>query len=240
MAAMRARPLAAATFLLLAGACGGEPAPPSATPTAGLTASIDLPPDAPRTFGAGVDADDLPMRELVPPGAAAGASWAGSVSSDAEADRPVLVVSWSRGDPAAGEVGLEIWERSDATAADPWRVVYAVTDPPDAGVYGVRFDVGDVTADGSPDVLSFEDMGGSGGCGTWRVIEMAAGSYTERYRKQTCDTMVRVVGGDLQVRTAVFGPEDAHCCPSAFRTTTLRWNGSAWDVVERTREPAPG
>jgi hypothetical protein len=257
MAAMPARMLAAATVLLLAAACGREP-PASGSPTGGAstasaaatmptreaeptpstgaTGPIDLPADAPRTFEVSLDAEDLPPRDLVPPGAEAATSWTGSVSSPA-GDIPVLVVTWSRGDAEAPEVGLEIWERSGTTDG-VWRVVYAFTDPAGAGVYGVTFDVGDLTADGSPDVLSFEDIGGSGACGTWRVIEMSVGFYAERYRRQTCDTTLRIGDGDLLVRAAVFAPGDAHCCPSAFRTTTLRWNGSAWDVVDRTREPA--
>jgi hypothetical protein len=262
MTAMPARSLAAATVLLLAAACGGEPpatgpstgSPPTgsaaatspsraAEPTPSISSStgpagpIDLPADTPRTFDSRVDAEDLPVRDLLPPGAEAGASWTGAVSS-AAGGTGVLVVSWSRSDAEAPEVGLEIWERSVTTAAAAWRVVYAFTDRAGTGVYGVRFEVGDLTADRSPDVLSFEDMDGSGGCGVWRVVEMSAGSYAERYRKQTCDTTVRIVDGDLRVRAAVFGPGDAHCCPSAFRTTTLRWNGSAWDVVDRSREPA--
>jgi hypothetical protein len=262
MAAMRARPLAAATLLLLAAACGGEPSAngsptepastastavtspsreaepsPSLTSSTAIPGPVDLPADARRTFDVGVNAENLALQDLVPPGAAVGTSWTGTVST-AGADTSVVVVSWSRGDAEAPEVGLEIWQQSDPTAAGPWRVGYAFTDPAGAGVFGVRFDLGDLTADGSPDVLSFEDIGGSGACGTWRVIEMSVDSYAERYRKQTCDTTVRIVDGDLRARTAVFAPDDAHCCPSAFRTTTLRWNGSAWDVVDRTREPA--
>jgi hypothetical protein len=255
MAAMRISSVTAACALLFAVGCGGRPpaAPSSATPTESSvntgqassgtsttspTASIDVPPDAPRTFGEDVDPSDLPLPELLPSGATPGASWAGSVSSGADATAQVLVVSWSRGTTPAAEVGLEIWERSDGPGAEAWRVAFAFTDPAGAGVLGVRFDVGDLTGDGSPDVLSFEDIGGSGACGTWRVIETSVGGYAGRYRRQTCDTEVRIVGGDLQVRTAVFSPDDAHCCPSAYRTTTLAWNGSSWDVVERTTEPA--
>jgi hypothetical protein len=58
------------------------------------------------------------------------------------------------------------------------------------------------------------------------------------WNRTTCDTQVRPADGDLVVREAVFETGDAHCCPSAFRTTTLRWNGETWDVVSRETTPA--
>ena len=37
---------------------------------------------------------------------------------------------------------------------------------------------------------------------------------------------------------AVYRPDDAHCCPSAFRHVTFEWNGEAFErtdvVVERS------
>jgi hypothetical protein len=125
-----------------------------------------------------------------------------------------------------------VWQRVD-DAARPWTVAFAFTDPPSEGVFGVRFESGDLTGDRSPDLLTFEDLGGSGGCGIWRVIGMQAGSYAEIYRTQTCDTDVRISSGNLAIRRAVYQPGDAHCCPSAYRITTLGWDGARWRVLDR-------
>ena len=46
-----------------------------------------------------------------------------------------------------------------------WRAVYAFTDPARSGVFGIRVDTGDLTGDAIADLLSFEDLGGSGACG---------------------------------------------------------------------------
>ena len=32
-------------------------------------------------------------------------------------------------------------------------------------------------------------------------------------------------------REAAFRAGDPHCCPSAFRESTLRWNGTSWEEV---------
>jgi hypothetical protein len=201
--------------------------------------ATELPEDAPTALGSNVDANDLPLEELVPPGANVGATWVGSITpKNGHGSIAAAVVSWSRGGLSSAESGLEIWEHVDTTAADPWRVAYAFTDAAESDVLGVRFETGDVTGDRSPDVLSFEDVGGSGACGTWRVIRMNVGAESEIWRRRTCDTAVRIVGGALDVRSAVYAPGDAHCCPSAFRSATLRWNGATWAVVERSTEPA--
>jgi hypothetical protein len=216
----------------------GTGAPVSSEPPASGGA-IELPEDAPIAFDSNVDANDLPFEDLVPPGANVGATWVGSITTtNAHESTSAAVVAWSRGDLSSAESGLEIWERFDTTVGDRWRVAYAFTDPAGSDVLGVRFETGDVTGDRSPDVLSFEDVGGSGACGIWRVIRMNVGAEAEIWRRRTCDTVVRIVDGALDVRAAVYAPEDAHCCPSAFRSAKLRWNGAAWDVVERSTEPA--
>jgi hypothetical protein len=98
-------------------------------------------------------------------------------------------------------------------------------------VFGIRVDAGDLTGDAIPDLLSFEDVGGSGACGTYRVIASTVGDASEIFRRATCDTEIAISKGDLRVREAVFEPDDPHCCPSAFRTSVLRWNGATWEEV---------
>ena len=151
-----------------------------------------------------------------------------------------VAVGWFSGELAASRSGVIVWQRAGDEAA--WRAVYAFTDPKRRGVLGIGMDQGDVTGDAIPDLLTFEDVGGSGGCGVYRVIATSDGDAAEIFRRSACDTEIRIAGNDLRVREAVFGPDDPHCCPSAFRTTVLRWNGSDW--VEASEEvsavPAAG
>jgi hypothetical protein len=119
-----------------------------------------------------------------------------------------------------------------------WRAVYGFTDPANAGVLGIHALIGDATGDGSPDALMFEDTGGSGACGTWRVIDLAANAGV--FRRKTCDTTIDLASDPvgLVLREAAFAPEDAHCCPSATKVSVLTFDGgSAWTVFSSTEQP---
>jgi hypothetical protein len=217
---------------------GSDPSSETAAPSGGPTTSVDddvaVPDDAPTSLAEDVTAAQLADDPPMPRGATLASSWASEGAASTEA----VAFAWRRGkQPLAVQNGLEVWIRFPGEE-EPWRAVYAFTDPPSSGVLGVSFDEGDLTGDGEADLLSFEDIGGSGACGTWRVVLIADRDATETWARQTCDTRVRIVGGDLEVREAVFEAGDSHCCPSAFRTTRLRWDGGAWTVVERTTEPA--
>jgi|SRR5581483_3038122 len=247
---MRRRLLTLAVLIVLAAAsCGGEPVPPPPsrtpvattsteeppasppTPAPPTSAAIRLPPDAPTVYTGTVGPGELPVARLVPPGAQVQQTWVMQPPDDAIAQVGVV---WSRGaDPLSSEHGLEIWR----PAPPGWRVAFAFTDPVEAGVFGIRTETADLTGDGVPDLLTFEDVGGTGGCGTWRVIAIETGGPSQILRRRTCDTQIQPEGGDLKIRQAVFAPGDSHCCPSAFRTTTLRWNGSVWKVVDRVVTP---
>ncbi len=251
MDGMRRRALALALLAILAAGCGGEPVPPPPSGAAAASspattapappassrasaAAVHLPPDAPTLYTGAIDAASLPVARLVPPGAGVVQTWVLHPPDDAIAQVGVL---WSRGaDPLSAEHGLEIWR----PAPPGWRVAFAFTDPAGGGVFGIRAESADLTGDGIPDLLTFEDTGGSGGCGIWRVIASGRAGPAEILRRSTCDTQIQAEGGDLTVRQAVFAPGDSHCCPSAFRTTTLRWDGSAWKVVDRVVTPASG
>jgi hypothetical protein len=139
-------------------------------------------------------------------------------------------------DPFAAEHGFALWQRFDEAPA--WSVVLAFVDPPREGILGIRLDGGDLTGDGHPEVLTFEDRGGTGACGTWRVIAPAPGAAAEVFRRTTCDTQIQIAGDVLEVREAVYEPGDPHCCPSAFRLSTLRWNGSRFRQIASRIEPA--
>jgi hypothetical protein len=253
------RPLALA-FLLTVGlpACGGQPvsgrsnagatatasgstpvtaaAPTAVSPTGAPSpppspeTDVALPRRAPSTYGPDVGADELRAASLAP---------RRSQVASVEAVADTFSFVWARAAAAFStpETGFEVWARSPG--ADPaWRVVYAFTDPAGSGVFGVRVERGDLTGDGVADALTFEDTGGSGACGTWRVIGVESGDASELFSKQTCDTDVRIVTGDLRMRASVYAPGDAHCCPSAYRTSTLRWNGQGWEVVRRATTAA--
>lgn len=153
-------------------------------------------------------------------------------------DGPIdqIAVAWRGGDTPPGRAGLIVWQRGDAA----WHAVYAFTDPKRDGVFGVRLDQADATHDGLPDLLTFEDVGGSGACGTYRVVASVVGDATEIFRRDVCDTQIQIAGGHLRIREAVFSPSDPHCCPSAFRTTILRWKGNRWERVSSEVSPVPG
>ncbi len=145
-------------------------------------------------------------------------------------------VVWGRGDdPFARELGAVLWERFGEHPT--WRAIYAFTDEPAGGVLGISLDAADVTADGFEDALTFEQTGGSGACGRWRLVAPFHGGATEALDRQTCDAQISIVGGHLELREAVFEPDDAHCCPSALRTTTLEWDGGAFVETDVREEP---
>ena len=228
-----ARPIAGGTHTVaptasLPSASPPSPTAPPGTPT--ILPTIDLPNDAPRAYPNDVGVDQVPIADLLPPGAHATGV---SRLSASQGSVPEIAAAWTRGsNPFAAEHGLVVWQPFDA--GKPWRVVYAFTDGPSSGVLGVRFETGDLTGDGVSDALTFEDTGGSGGCGVWRVVESGTGSASEIFRRGTCDAQVEMGAGALLIREAQYEPGDAHCCPSRFRTTTLRWNGGRWVVVHRT------
>jgi len=253
MPAMR-RLAALSILLILATSCGVESAPvPSPTRTVEPTATsprptltgaatptpipspvVDVPVDAPTTYGRRQAADKVPVADLVPVGAEVTKPWTLPPTSD---QVPQIALAWTRGvDPFSSEHGFELWQQFGEPP--PWRVVYAFTDPPSARVLAVRFDVGDVTGDAIPDVLTFEDKDGSGGCGVWRVVRSGAGFATPIFHRSTCDTQIELASGTLRIRAAEYDPGDSHCCPSRFRTTTIRWDGGGWTVVDRVVTPA--
>ena len=159
---------------------------------------------------------------LVPPGA--------SYEDRSTLEDPFeqIVLTWSDGIPPDGRNGLIVWQRPED---GNWRAVYAFTDPARRGVFGIRVDTGDLTGDAIPDILSFEDVGGSGACGTYRVIATSVGDASEIFRREACDSQIAISAGDLRIREAVFRADDPHCCPSAFRESVLRWNGSSWNEI---------
>jgi len=208
---------------------------PSVSPSPAVDPDVRLPEEMPAIVD---DATDLALiaagdfGALVPPGAGSANA---SVLVTPEDPIDQIALTWLDEEPSGRRTGLIVWQRF----ADPpiWRAVYAFTDPLRKGVFGIRVDTGDLTGDRISDLLSFEDVGGSGACGTYRVVASTVGDASEIFRRETCDTEIAISRGDLRVREAVYRPDDPHCCPSAFRTTVLRWNGTSWE--ETSSEVVP-
>ncbi len=211
------------------------PASPSPTPSPEPEPDVRLPADAPASLDDGVVRAAIAsgvFTPLAPPGAQVGATEVAGPASDPNE----LAFTWRRGeDPFASEHGFEIWRRAGDGAE--WRVVYAFTDRQRTGVLGVSFQTADLTGDALVDRLTLEDLGGSGACGIYRVVSSTPDDAAEVFSRQVCDTEIFVSGGSLTVREAVYEPDDPHCCPSAFRTSTLEWDGRAFVETSSTVEP---
>jgi hypothetical protein len=237
-----------------AASCGGntlKPAPSSsrstgASPTAVSPSAssspstpssiepVDVPEGTPASYAHDVDAADLPAEALVPTGTTPTDIWP-AIAPDGTQFALVAFAAPSD-DPLRRARGLVVWRRFP----DPplWRPAYGLSDPADAGVLEIHTLIGDATADGSPDALTFEDTGGSGACGTWRVLDLA--SNAQVYESQTCDATydVSIDPAGIVLRAAVYRPGDAHCCPSATRTTVFVYGGDGrWTIVSRVVTP---
>lgn len=238
---MRASVLA---FLLVLVACGDTDASgPSATSgdSTVTTSEPDLqhPADSPTVVDDPADVARVSTGDvapLLPPGAEMTFT---AVQATPQDQLDQFALAWRRGpDPFASTHGFVVWQRFPGPS---WRALYAFIDRPDSGVLGITIAPGDLTGDGVADLLTFEQTGGTGGCGRWRVIASRLGAATEILRRDTCDTEIAIAGGELRIREAVYEAGDPHCCPSAFRVTTLRWDGQDWrETSSQVRPIASG
>jgi hypothetical protein len=246
---------------LLSPGCGGSDVAPSATPAAtakrshssaassrpasssitpGTTASSssdaaspEISSALPSAYPNDVPAADVPADALVPAGAEVTGTWYASTSAG-----DAIVVAWlvPGTDPLRLARGLAVWHRFPD--APPWRPVFGSVLRRTSGVLGIEALTADVTGDGSEDALVFESIGGSGGCGTYRVLDLAVAAQV--FARDTCDTRVDPsrdpVG--LTITEAVFHDGDAHCCPTATRVSVLTYAGSnGWRVASTRTTP---
>jgi hypothetical protein len=247
------RAILATALVVLATACSGESvsppsatasvspstAPPPSSPSEGpsLTPSIEpegVPAGTPASFARDVEAADLPPDELIPDGTTPTDIWP-AITPDGT-QFALIAFTAPSDDPFRQARGLVVWRRFDD--APPWRAIFGLSDPADAGVLGIHALIGDATGDGSPDAITFEDTGGSGACGTWRVLDLAANDGV--FTRERCDTTIDLSldPAGLVVREAVFEQGDAHCCPSATRISILTFDGAAgWTVHSTVEEP---
>jgi hypothetical protein len=229
----------ALAFVVLAAACSSDPAAPPSTrsdnpsPTSGVE-PVNVPAGTPASFDEDVESSDIPPEVLIPPGTSVTDVWYAETSAGSS----ILVAYVDPGtDPFRLEHGLIVWRRSPGEP-EPWRPVFGLLDPPERGVVELEAIVGDATGDGSPDALTFENTGGSGVCGTWRVIDLAANAIV--FTKKACDTTIDLANDPvgLVVREAVFAPGDAHCCPSSTKTSILMFDEvTGWTVYSTTEQP---
>jgi hypothetical protein len=187
---------------------------------------VILPPGVPTSYPRDEDQAELPYDLLVPAGAEVTGTWF--------PDRGTVIVTWGVGDdPFLREQGLVVWRR---TGSDPpWVATYAFRDPKKAGVLGIQVVTDDATGDGRADALVFENTGGSGACGTWRVVALSPRGDGPTYTNDLCDGSVEISADPVGIRLieSIYGPDDPHCCPSGVRTSTLEWNGTRWQVTSR-------
>lgn len=207
--------------------------PPAPTPTPSAGPMPELPAGVPTSYDEDVPSREVPSDALIPPGTEVSNRWMARTDGG-----EVIVVAYFKpsGDPFVQARGLVEWRRNEG-ADPPWTPVFGVAHAKDEGILGFEAVVGDATGDGSDDLLLQEATGGSGACGTWRVIDLAAA--TERWTRSLCDARVDLHTDPtgIALYEAVYAPEDPHCCPSEFRTTVFVYRedrGFVKDSVQST------
>jgi hypothetical protein len=241
---------------LAANACGGggtagdRTSPPTATPTsrgasprsptavssAPISPSVppvELPPGMPHSLTDDVAASDLDPAALIPRRADVEDAWV--------VERPeAIVVAYvvPSDDPFRQERGTIVWRRFGDEP--PWRAVAWFPTSAESGVLGVDGIVADVTGDGLEDVLLGAFTGGSGACARWSVVDVDAAD--EAFARDLCDGRIDPSAdpAGLSIDQAVYRVGDPHCCPSAFRTTVLTYDGDgSWTVASKDIHDAP-
>jgi hypothetical protein len=194
-----------------------------------------LPAGVPPGFEDDVGAEDVPAAALIPLQTDVAGSWI--VGTPAE---EAILVSWNvpGPDPFLEDRGVVLWRRFD-DGGEPWRPVWGKTFPAKRDpVLGIDASVADVTADGSEDAIVFAESGGSGGCGTYLVVDAVAGRSV--FEEQGCDRAIEPSADPIGLlrRQAVYEEGDAHCCPSAWRIDVLTYVDGEWATASSTTSPA--
>jgi hypothetical protein len=245
-----------AAFLFVGTACGGPSgaALPASTaqvtslptPSSGSASATDTDvaetvapspaPDhvsslVPPLFEDDVPSGDVPVAALVPLQTNVIGSWyLGS------ADGEAIVVAWEAPgpDPIFAPRGVVVWRRYDDGGA-PWRPIYSDEYVEDRQVLGVLVRTGDMTGDGSDDVLIDGVSGITSNCGSYALVDVVDAEAV--FTREGCDLTIEPVDDPvgLEISESVFRPGDAHCCPSATRTVVLTYAGEGrWTRVSRT------
>lgn len=135
--------------------------------------------------------------------------------------------------------GIVIWQPA-------WRLAYSLPFAANA-VFRVQARHGDINGDGKPDLLLFEDMGGSAGCGIHRLLASVGAGVRQLYATSDCEDNARleIAHGALVVYTGLVrdprSGSQIHCCWKTWLRTTIRWRGTKRISTERayvTRVPS--
>jgi hypothetical protein len=200
-----------------------EPAPPPAAIPAGV----------PATYDDDVPVRELPLDELIPPG-----DEITGVDRATTAGGEAVVISFATPgpDPLAQARGFVVWRRT-VGANPPWRATYGVAHGKRSGVLAISAETTDLTGDGSADALIREETGGSGACATYRVVDLAPGDPL--WKRSVCDAEIQPNPDPIGLFEVarIYGPEDAHCCPSSIRERVLTWDGDRFEVVSQHLTP---
>lgn len=185
----------------------------------------------------------LPLLKLIPGDAEVVHAWSipagGGIASQ-------VAIEWQRVSLAGSSLdtsGFVIWQQ--ATRARSWRLVHSLSFP----AHRVRVlyaRAGDVNGDRHADLLLFEDMGGSAGCGVYRLLATTRGRVRQLLARRGCtdDTRVRISRGSIVMYDGVVKDPSTltqiHCCWTTWLQTTLRWHGSTLVSTARERlRPLP-
>jgi len=98
---------------------------------------------------------------------------------------------------------------------------------------------GDLTGDGRLDAVVPVLGGGESGVVAYFVYAIVGGRVRDILPVNDTDrAALSIEGGRLVEVTPVYRRGDARCCPSALRTTVMRWDGQQMVVRSSRRSPA--
>ena len=156
------------------------------------------------------------------------------------------VVTWRLGgrpeDPSSSLYGVTIWQAGRALYSHRAR----------RGAVGLHVETGHLANDTRADILVFDDLDGSGGCGIYRVLKTRRNSVRQVHARQLCEDQGSIhLGSDgLHVALGVQRDEkyalQAHCCYRFVRRSLKQWIGgrlvTTSSTLERIRpeHPVPG
>ena len=113
-------------------------------------------------------------------------------------------------------------------------------------IEGIQFSLGDLTADGHPEIV-LEEGRGSGFCGP-KFVVMTAPMRTV-FRRGGCDFSLWIADQALFLSAGRYTLHDSHCCPTFNRRVRYVWTGRRmkpvgaelyWNCIERSCTDWPG
>jgi len=186
----------------------------------------------------------LPLLQLIPSDAVVARSW---TLAGPGGMGPEVAIEWQRTSLVSSPLdasGLLLWQGK--SLARVWHLAYSLRFPDTVSRAHVR--MGDVNGDGHDDLLLFEDMDGSAGCGLYRLLASVRGRFVQLLARHGCgdNTRIRIHAGALEsfdgIRKDPRTANQIHCCWTTWLRTTMRWRGAALAHVSRRRVhrlPAP-